>query len=427
MKNTLDILDILFKSIPFIIAIYYFFVFIINSETEERQMYIYGYNRKSMNLFLTTYIIAWSMFPIIYTLFVEKNDCLTVLLSFNLNIILLFYIFYKKLNNRIFSIFSIFSIVMAIIIHLGIDNGIDSGIIANIITFFSINTSDITFFSIIFSIISIYLLKKENTASLNSNCEILYFVIVPLVFSNTLLHLYFITPKFFGYSILIILYISISIAIPLYLYPKFNKLNKKLFQISFDKTNSTNEKIGFIISETNDDIVFEIDGILHRYRKSDIFCIKEYQNPYASILETINNHLTHIKKIFKQISLYKFIHRIDIDIDKQIYETLKSIKDNNLNLNKMNDCHYDDILKIMEKDISNFKKNLSKIKKNLSKIKNDKKGKKYSYITNRLNSIEITKINEEITKIAKKKQELEQEKKKQEKEKEKQNQEPPTN
>lgn len=469
MKNTLDILDILFKSIPFIVAIYYFLVFMTNSETEERQMYIYGYNRKSMNIFLTVYILVLFVLPIFYKLNITSEDDLISLLNCNIFMLLVCYIYSysskkyiivpcitsifiaSSINENIVSIKDVFINIREniscisyvcdieiIIIGLLLNLLIVAIIISEIIIFVKIcniintiiNTisnrecsnlrysyfivmilfmwienfniyTHIKSINIIVTLCTlvyiVYLLKnnkcKQNKTSLYSNNQILFFVITPLVYLNFCLNIYFVAIKFnkhleksIRYTYIFIC-IFISILLYLYLYQEFNKLNKKSLHISFDKTNSTNEKIGFIISETNDDIVFEIDGMLHRYRKSDIYCIKEYRNPYASILKELNDFSQKIQTDLGKIK------------DKEIISNCESIKDNISNLNKMNDNHYDSIINTMNEDIFKVNNSLSKIKKN-------KTTEHHKHIKTCLSS-----INNIIDKIAKKKQELEQEKK----------------
>lgn len=238
-KNNTSLLDIFKEAItifsaliPIFLFIYIYFNFFIHSDEETKTIKLSGYNRKSINIRLILIIIPYIFIPLI--------------------IFLMFRIFKEFMHNPYFFIFSWVSIVLNIIFLIIIDSYFKK--IQDRKKYFIENASKIIpiVFSFILSIM-FFLSKSKNK---------------------------FFTPENASVSLIIIVLLSIiCIKFNYFLLKnKSNKIeiifNKDIPESSQDKYKYEN-KIGFIISETNDDIVFEIDGILHRYRKSDIFCIKE--------------------------------------------------------------------------------------------------------------------------------------------------------
>lgn len=319
-----------------VFIIYYALNYIMNSHIEEKHLKIYGYNMKSINYYLLIVLASYFEFAII------SMSILT----------------YFQINIDTFSDLNKFSYIIKIICML-----IFILIIAIILK--KINILYRTFFiSALFGIISAIFLKLSFNNPHTIYILLIIFVVLPVAINSTLLK------KYNNVMQEIIFY-------------------KNIIHSNFKE--DINSIKGTILSETNDEIVIDVNKIVQRYKKSDIFCIKEYQNPYSSILEKIDYYLTDI-----QNNLRKYIF---IDICKYIKSRYicKSIKGNILNLNKIHDNHYDDILK-------NMKRNILKIEECLSNIEKDTTTKRYINIKFSLNI-----INNEIRKI------------------EKQNQEPPAN
>lgn len=409
-ENSLkDILAILVSSITIIAAIYYALNFYFNMDKEEKVMNIYGYNRKSINVPLIIFIIIYSMYPILGTFYIKCNFKYLEIFSLFTIIINLIYInsyLYLRLKKQS-STFRIVSCILSVIIYLCFYSYFYLNININNKIFIS-KSLDFNLFiisNIIVLFIARYLIKQNKFFD-----ELfMYFTENPFFGSYILFCIIFAFLHLISIGVLVeefkylltLLYISIGLLIFISSFSKYKKISIQQTEIIFKKDifDLNENKLGFIISETNDDIVFEIDGMLHRYTKSDIFCIKEYQNPYASILKELNDFSQKIQTDLGKIK------------DKEIISNCESIKYNILKLNKMNDHHYDSIINTMKEDILKLKESLSKIEKN----------KTTEYHTNIKNY--LSAINNRINKISEKKQELELEKKKLEHK----NQEPPTN
>lgn len=291
-ENSLkDILAILVSSITIIVAIYYALNVFLNMEKEEKVMNIYGYNKKSIDVHLLIFIIVYSL-PLIMGLFLNNILNVNYVVSNIIYTILIFYINLSLSSKKEVSIVSIFvfSIIYVIIITV-------LGFLYNYFTLL-INLLFI-FVCLLLNSRFCYLLikskkqKKYNHLYFNDitiSLSMIPFFVSCIFFSLISLFIYIPEPRI-KYP-LMILYFTTGLIIFENFYKKDKKISLKKIEITLKKdipeSTTCEYKIGFIISETNDDIVFEIDGMLHRYRKSDIYCIKE--------IEDINSKLLNLQK-----------------------------------------------------------------------------------------------------------------------------------
>lgn len=121
----------------------------------------------------------------------------------------------------------------------------------------------------------------------------------------------------------------------LYIHTTLNKF-KVVYgvKISFKNDGFNNyeqDKLGFILFETNDDIIFEINGILNRYRKSDIFCIEEVKDSYKSNLDKIEKGINKFKN---NKNIQKLIKNEIYFIEKEFLKLQKISYLYNINRNK---------------------------------------------------------------------------------------------
>lgn len=210
-------------SLSFVVIIYFGLNYLMNANVEEKKLKIYGYNMKSINYILIlmsfSFVVIQSLIFIMYKyLFLNQSD-----------------IYNQNIKNNIY-------IIMIISIIIFILGGLYFLIQKQLSTFF-------LFLTIIISIIGGHILYC-------SWCSLPDKTYLSLI----------ITIDMMIFLLIVISYGCLS-----------SKYNIYTQEIEFRKETSCKKIIGTIISETNDDIIFETDGILHRYRKSDIFCIKEYK------------------------------------------------------------------------------------------------------------------------------------------------------
>lgn len=323
--QTKDLLTMLVSSITIIVAIYYALNVFLNMEKEEKIMNIYGYNRKSINFPLISFIIVYSIFPIFGLIFYKLDNNLleSVILFTSITIYFIFH-FSPRLNKLILGILILFtSIGIGISIYntigIGIYNAIGIGIVISIV------------------FIIIVLVDRKRSLNKFSNNNDIYFFISPITVSCSLydLIIYFqLIPleedilKNFNF-IFIGVYCSIGLFIFNLNYNKYKEKEIKKIEITLKKDIAESNqykyenKIGFIISETNDDIVFDIDRVLHRYRKSDIYCIKEIEESNLDLLNIIINDIQSLKKDIDSIKLSKYKEeKIKPEIEDIYYKLL---------------------------------------------------------------------------------------------------------
>lgn len=300
MNNVIQIKDLLtmmVSSITIIVAIYYALNVFFNMEKEEKIMNICGYNRKSINVPLISFIIVYSIFPIFGLIFYKLDNILleSAIFFTSITIFLIFH-FSPRLNTQISGILILFTSNI-----VGISKGI------------SISIS----IGINICILIIVLVDRKRSLNKFSNNNEIYFFISPITVSCSLYNLiiYFqlltslekVILKKFNF-----LFIGLYLAIGLFIFNRnYNKYKEKEIKkiaitLKKDIAESNQDKIGFIISETNDDIVFDIDRVLHRYRKSDIYCIKEIEESNLDLLTIIINDIQSLKKDIDSIKLSKY-------------------------------------------------------------------------------------------------------------------------
>lgn len=312
-ENSLkDILAILVSSITIIIAIYYALNVFLNMEKEEKVMNIYGYNKKSIDVHLIIFIIVYSL-PLIIGLLFNNILNLDYVVS---NIIYTILIIYINLSLYSEKEVSIVSILVCSIIYIIIT--VLLGFFYNYFTLL-INRSLISICLLLNSIFCYLLIKSKKQKKYNSlyfndltiSLSMIPFFVSCIIFSLISLSLYI--PKTQIIYPLMILYFIIGIIIFQIFYKKDKKISIQKIAITLKKdipeSTTFEDKIGFIISETNDDIVFEIDGMLHRYRKSDIFCIKEVGKSNLDLLQNIS-------KDFEVLRSNKIVNLSKVDAAK---------------------------------------------------------------------------------------------------------------
>lgn len=227
----------------------------------------------------------------------------------------------------------------------------------------------------------------------------------------------------------IIVYFLLGVLIFSHFYSKYQKISSKKIEITLKKDTPESTKyehaIGFIISETNDDIVFEIDRVLHRYRKSDIYCIKEYQNPYINILNNMNKSIKIIEFYIECITKIKISNsNIDniIKYDKKIKTHSDILETQLFNLIEVQNNNYISSHEI-EPKINDILQNITNIN-SIQLIKKIKNNDMFEKISNHYLEKMKTNCTEIKNQISDLKQKLEEQEKQTLEDK---NQKPPTN
>lgn len=306
--------------IPIITSSYFILNFCLNEDIEKKIVNIVGYSRKSLNFYCIFCILAYCMFP--------------------------FFIF-----------------------------------------IFSFNKLEVLFISGIVCIMYFlgYIFFYLFESSIQKDKYFMYFLVIPLILSSFEIFIGSLILVFFDFSNLkIILWILYVCFVILYIRINLNKF-KDVYgvKISFknDEFNKYEQyKLGFILFETHDDIIFEINGILNRYRKSDIFCIEEVKDSYKSNLDKIEKGINkfknnkNIKKLIKNeiyfiekefLKLQKISYLYNINRNKYM-EYINSINTliHLLNLIKKN-VKIESYIKndeIIKNDYENIKSELFKLK-----------------------------------------------------------------
>lgn len=380
-----DLLTILATSITIIVAIYYALNFFLNMDKEEKVMNIYGYNRKSINVPLIIFIIIYSMYPILGTFYIKCNFKYLEIFSLFTIVINLIYInsyLYLRLKKQS-STFRIVSCILSVIIYLCFYSYFYLNININNKIFIS-KSLDFNLFiisNIIVLFIARYLIKQNKFF----DELVMYFTENPFFGSYILFCIIFAFLHLISIGVLVEefkylltpLYISIGLLIFISSFSKYKKISIQQTEIIFKKDifDLNENKLGVIISETNDDIVFEIDGILHRYGKSDIFCIKEYQNPYINILNNMNKSIKTIELYIECITKIKISNsNIDniIKYDKKIKTHLDILETQLFNLIEVQNNNYISSYEIAPK-INDILQNITNINsiQLIKKIKNN--------------------------------------------------------
>lgn len=417
-----DILTISATLITMIVSIYGVLNFYVNTDKEEKIMTTYGYNRKSINLPLILFIFSSSVIYILTAFFnkiigINFFEITTIFtISINLFLLFLYFVFFKKNDSSTCINYLLPFAILSFIEFYG--------------KFF-------IFVSIIFSVIIVYYfnnnLDKKYKDKIFDKLSI-YFIIVPFFYSYISICMYLSFIFFFQDNeffknvnlMLIIVYFLLGVLIFCYFYSQYQKISSKKIEITLKKDiDESNQdkyenRIGFIISETNDDIVFETDSVLHRYRKSDIYCIKEYKNSYINILNNMDKSIKTIELYIECITKIKISNStIDniIKYDKKIKTHSDILETQLFNLIEVQNNNYISSLEIEPK--------INDILQNITNINSMKLIKK-----NRINNIfkenlkryleemktNCTEIKNQISDLKQKLQEQE-----------KENQEPPTN
>lgn len=213
--ETLQNIVELIGSLSFISIIYFSLNYLMNAHIEEKKLKLYGYNIKSINITLIVMLFEFIVMPLLvfYTFKIASTDKTMLFYAY-----LCYFIFF--LTVIIFSI------------HFWLKKQIN--------LFFIMLTSIL---SILSGYLSYYLFNKYGTG-ICFHIILLYLLIFIIVIAL--------------YSPLIKKYTS-------YKYTQ---------EIIFQKELPEDKITGTIIFETSDEIVIEIGSELHRYKKSDIFCIK---------------------------------------------------------------------------------------------------------------------------------------------------------
>lgn len=434
-ENSLkDLLSILTASIPIVIAIYYSLNFYSNADKEEKIMTTYGYSRKSINLPLILFIFNSSIVPIFTIInnqimgigFLEVIAILTISIVLVLVLLFIYFIFSKKFDYYykinilfIFSYIFIYSFTFIFNKFHLIVFIVSSYIFSIIIMCYFNNILDKEFKNKFFNKLSFY------------------FIILPFFYSNICFFIYSIVMLILQNIklteiienvnlIFIIVYFLLGVLIFSHVYSQYQKISLKKIEITLKKDiDESNQdkyenRIGFIISETNDDIVFETDSVLHRYRKSDIYCIKEYKNSYINILNNMDKSIKTIELYIECITKIKISNStIDniIKYDKKIKTHSDILETQLFNLIEVQNNNYISSLKI-EPKVNDILQNIT----NINSMKLIKKNRINNIFKENLKRY-LEKMKTNCTEIKNQISDLKQ--KLQEKEKE--NQEPPTN
>lgn len=213
--ETLQNIVELIGSLSFITIIYFSLNYLMNAHIEDKKLKLYGYNIKSINITLIVMLFDFILIPPLvfyYFNFISDN---------------------KDLLNGLTTTYFIFLLILIGVAFICYFK-------KQINFLFIILTSIL---SILSGYLSYYLFNKYGIG-ICFNIILLYLLIFILLiaFYSPLIKKY--TPYKYTQEII------------------FQK------ELPEDKTNGT------IIFETSDEIVIEIGSELHRYKKSDIFCIK---------------------------------------------------------------------------------------------------------------------------------------------------------
>lgn len=293
MKNLANILSILSTIITTIVPIYFILHFWVNAEREERMLSVIGYSRKSINVYLILFNFSYYILPVFSVFF---NRTLNfelwksgMIFTYVLISILLISLYIEKYCSYKSVLLVIPLFLNPIILFIVSGNNTYEIIVSCLLLIV-----DIMLLKFIYHLIKNKIYKKEKTV-ITLTDSIMYFIVIPLCWSAILYQIYIIIfvniNKLFSelkYSVLV-LYIVIGILILQNNYKKLQKTHKVEIIFSKNESNITNNKIGVILSETNDDIIIEFEDILYRYRKSDIFCIKEIRDIYSDSLNKTEN------------------------------------------------------------------------------------------------------------------------------------------
>ncbi len=428
-ENSLkDLLTMLATSITIIVAVYYALNVFLNMEKEEKIMNIYGYNKKSINVHLIIFIIVYSL-PLIMGLFLNNILNVDYVVSNIIYTILIIYINLSLSSKKEVSIVSIFvcSIIYLVITAL---LGFFYNYFTLLINLFLIFGCLLLNSGFCYLLIKSKKQKKYNYLYFNDltiSLSIIPFFVSCIIFSLISLSLYI--PETQIIYPLMILYFTTSLIIFEIFYKKDRKISSKKIEITLKKDTPESTKyehaIGFIISETNDDIVFEIDGMLNRYRKSDIYCIREYKNPYINILNNMNNSIKTIELYIECITKIKISNsNIDniIKYDKKIKTHSDILETQLFNLIEVQNNNYISSHEI-EPKINDILQNITNIN-SIQLIKKIKNNDMFEKILNHYLEKMKTNCTEIKNQISDLKQKLEEQEKQTLEDK---NQKPPTN
>lgn len=207
-----------------VFIIYYALNFLMNSHIEEKHINIYGYNIKSINYCLL--IILFSFYSI--TIIIPELNKEYYNIGFFIIMVILTILFFSDLYKKIPILYKILFISCS------------SGFFLKGLILFLVNDSEYEDFSKII---------------------LLFSVIIPIIISANLMRKNNtpIMQEFIFY--------------------------KNVIHNNFELVN--NPIKGILLSETKDEVVIESNNLLNRYKKSDIFCIKEIKESNLDILQDI--------------------------------------------------------------------------------------------------------------------------------------------